>query len=298
VKVVGASVRGTVHERDGIPNQDAIAWSSPGGDASQLVAALSDGHGSRTAFRSHRGAALAVRAGIRCGLALVQRLGPGGLAGFDERLRRALVVEIVEEWRTSVHEDLGTEPLRAEELGALAHRDGPAAQRAVEAEPVLAYGATLLLAVLVAPFALLLQLGDGDILVIPAWGAPTRPLPDDPRLLGNETTSLCLPHADREFRVACLPVPDDGPTAFLLASDGLGNAYPDDQSFLQVGADLLARILANGLDAVAQELETYLREASRHSGDDVTVAVIWTGSDRTDASRWRPVEWPRTTPGS
>ena len=278
MKVIGATVRGTVHERDGLQNQDAVAWSTSDRQ-DRLVAAVSDGHGSLTAFRSHTGADLAVVAGVESGQDLVDRLGPDGLAGFDERLCRPLLAEVVDRWLASVAADLAANPLLEEELASLAQRDGTAARRSVEGRPVLAYGATLLLAVVVQAFALFVQLGDGDILVVPASGPPTRPLPDDPRLLGNETTSLCMPHAEREFRFACLPVPEAGPTVFLLATDGLANAYPDEQSFRQVGTDLLERIRSKGLDAVDRELAAYLQEASRHSGDDVTVAVIWTSPE-------------------
>lgn len=287
MNVIGATVRGTVHEREGLPNQDAVAWSTSR-HAERLVAAVSDGHGSRTAFRSHTGADLAVVAGVESGRELVDRLGPGGVARFDESLGLPLVEETVDRWLAAVAADLGAQPLLEEELASLAQSDGPAARVRVEADPVLAYGATLLLAVVVEGFALLVQLGDGDILVVPASGPPTRPVPDDPRLLGNETTSLCMRDAKREFRFACVPVVADEPMVLLLATDGLGNAYPNDQSFRRVGTDLLERIRSRGLDVVERELDAYLHEASRHSGDDVTVAVIWTGADHRLADEASP----------
>jgi len=220
---------------------------------------------------------LAVEVGVESGQTFAGSIDRAGRAGFDDAMFSLLAQEIVEQWAAAVGADLAVRALGEDELAVLAELDGPAARQAVEGDPVLAYGATLLLAVVGESFALFVQLGDGDILVVPASGPVTRPLPDDARLLGNETTSLCMPGADREFRFACRPLADDA-TVLLLATDGLGNAYPDEGSFRQVGADLLERIRSGGLDAVAHQLDDYLREVSIHSGDDVTVAVVWLGT--------------------
>jgi serine/threonine protein phosphatase PrpC len=275
--VVGASVRGTVHRRDGVPNQDAVAWAGPSGHEGRVVAAVSDGHGSPKAFRSRRGAQLAVKVGVEAGAAFLERLGRAGLGALDHHAWAPLTREIVDRWAADVRADLAAGPLREHELATVAEIDGPSARRAVESDPTLAYGATLLLVAVMGSFALFLQLGDGDILVVPAAGRVARPLRDDPRLFANETTSLCMPDAAREFRVACQPLTGPGPQVLLLATDGLANAYQDDTSFLQIGTDLLARIGAVGMDAVAAELEAFLQEAAEHSGDDVTVAVVWLG---------------------
>lgn len=273
--VVGASVRGAVHRRDGLPNQDAMAWTPPTESGGRLVAAVSDGHGSAKAFRSGRGARLAVTVGVDAGSAFLDRLGGAGLGALDQRAWGPLTRAIVDRWAAGVRADLAAGPISEQELADLADLDGPGARRAVEANPALAYGATLLVVAVLGSFALFLQLGDGDILVVPAAGQVTRALRDDPRLFANETTSLCMPDAAREFRVACRPLTRPGPQVLLLATDGLANAYQDETSFLQVGADLLARIGAVGIDAVAGELDAFLEEASVHSGDDVTVAAVW-----------------------
>jgi hypothetical protein len=40
-----------------------------------------------------------------------------------------------------------------------------------------------------------MRLDDGDLLTISADGATTRPIPEDARLVANQTTSLCQPGA-------------------------------------------------------------------------------------------------------
>ena len=140
----------------------------------------------------------------------------------------------------------------------------------------LAYGATLLAVVVAESFILYLQLGDGDILVVSEAGEVSRaPLPTDERLFANETTSLCLRDAWREFRSHFQVISASSPALILVSTDGYGNSFRDEAGFLQVGADVLAMIRADGLDAVSASLETWLTEASQEgSGDDVTLGIL------------------------
>jgi hypothetical protein len=70
-------------------------------------------------------------------------------------------------------------------------KDGEKARRLVEANPHLAYGATSLSFLLTPTYALYLQLGDGEMVTVSESGKIGHPLPEDSRLLANETTSLC-----------------------------------------------------------------------------------------------------------
>jgi len=125
--VVGASVRGASHLRNGLPNQDAIGWqahgahdqaqrSAPDGaedrrsdDArldgaraeSAMLLAVSDGHGSNRCFRSQTGASLAVR----CALDAMAQFQPAPEAGLDavaQNARELLAPRIVDSWREAV----------------------------------------------------------------------------------------------------------------------------------------------------------------------------------------------------
>lgn len=58
--MIGRAVRGASHRRSGAPLQDAIRWDPPHGEASSLVVAVADGHGSPVCVRSKVGAELAV----------------------------------------------------------------------------------------------------------------------------------------------------------------------------------------------------------------------------------------------
>ena len=97
----------------------------------------------------------------------------------------------------------------------------------------------------------------------------------------------------------------DDVEVLILATDGLGNAYPDEAALAQVGADLRERISHEGPDAVSEELKSYLREAAEHSGDDTTMVVVWMGVEGPDRpppslerrlSWGEPVTWPPANP--
>ena len=242
-KVVGRSVRGAMHVRKGLPNQDAFAI-VPSSDAAPLVVAVADGHGSPKSFRSDRGAAFAVRAAAEV-------LGASTPADREDRVRL-----LVAAWRDLVDADLAREPL-PEPVGPL---------------PRLAYGSTLLAAAVYPSGVWLAQLGDGDILAVDADQA-VRPVAGDASLIGNETTSLCMPEAASSFRTAWLP---SAPALLMMSTDGYCNSYRDDTAFLQTGPDLVRMIRAEGMGPVERNLESWLDESSRlGSGDDVTLAVVY-----------------------
>ena len=60
-QVMGSSVQGTSHIRQGLPNQDALYYSE---QQAPLVLAVADGHGSAKCFRSQQGAQLAVQCAV------------------------------------------------------------------------------------------------------------------------------------------------------------------------------------------------------------------------------------------
>lgn len=262
-RIVTASVRGPVHVRDGLPNQDATACWEPDGAGAPVVVALSDGHGGPKSPRSDVGARFAVEIAVEVGRALT--------GGEDAAERTAEA--IVDRWTATVEGHLAVLPLNGAESDVVGDN------------VLLAYGATLLLAVVDDSAAVLMQLGDGDILLSDPSHPATRPVPPDPRLIGNATTSLCMPGAAREFRCTTVPLAPREPSVLILATDGLANAYGDDRAFLQVAADLAGMIDRSGLDGVQADLDALVLEASAHSGDDVTVAVMVCGPGAVSSRR-------------
>lgn len=274
-RVIGTSVRGASHVRAGLPKQDAIGWLPESGEGLPLIVAVSDGHGSAKCFRSDIGALLAVQIATRTIQDFLSGQPEGAnLSAFKRAAEERLPQELVCRWKEAVEDALRSNPW-SEELEALAKKEGAAARQAVEANPLLAYGATLLTVLVTESFLLYLQLGDGDILTVAEGGEVSRPLAGDERLFANETTSLCASNAWRDMRIRFQTLSSLPPALILLSTDGYANSFREDAGFLKVGSDLLEIIRADGLDQVKANLETWLTEASQAgSGDDVTLGIL------------------------
>lgn len=274
--VLGCSVTGASHLRNGALNQDAIDFWPSIPDSEMAILAVADGHGGNRYFRSHLGAQLAVKIAVQ----LCRSFPPdlGGDISFnlvrntaEEKLPRDIVVA----WKREIDQHLQASPFREEELRQLRELEGEKAVQAVESDPYQAYGSTLLVAVASQAYVLYWQLGDGDILMVNQEGQVSRPLPSDARLIGNQTTSLCGPRAWQDFRFAVHDVPRQAPALIILSTDGYSNSFVSMDDYMQVGPDIYRYALENGLVGLKAELGNWLAETSaRGSGDDVTVGIL------------------------
>ena len=275
-RVMGETVPGASHLRAGVPNQDAILQVRESGWGPPLVVSVSDGHGSDKCFRSDRGSRFAVKVAARLvGEFLDESRGRADCAELESRAREYLPREFVSRWREAVEADLKARPFTEEELATVGEKDGPRGRTLVEQNPLLAYGATSLTVAVADSFVLYLQLGDGEILNVSETGEVAKALPEDERLFANETTSLCTPDAENNFRVRLQPLAGPPPALVLLSTDGYVNSFSDSAGFLKVGSDLLEMLRADGFDPVNASLKGWLEEATRSgSGDDCTLGLV------------------------
>jgi serine/threonine protein phosphatase PrpC len=303
-RCVGETIRGASHERGNLPNQDAIEW-YPGypniGDGLPLILAISDGHGSRKNFRSDQGSKLAVQTAIKVLQELflgdrVQAPSDAKLLGNSEYSDTALIADIaknrlpqklVHEWTQAVeHHWQQTQLSPTEELEwQQVQQEWERSVKNARPDPhldqplTIPYGATLLAVLVTEQFTLYLQLGDGDILCVSAQDQVSSPFERDPRLIANETTSLCTPNAWRDIRVKIQFhaefASEPAPILILLATDGYANSFSSSADFQKIGSDYREMIVSSGLKKVTQSLNQYLHETSQEgSGDDITLGII------------------------
>jgi hypothetical protein len=276
--VVGRSVQGASHARGGIPNQDAIQWFPESGVGPPLILSLSDGHGSPRNFRSDVGARFAVEeaTNLMRELLLAGQPDPSKLSTIKRTAEERLPGEIVRRWRAAVTRHLADHPITEEDLETLEKRRDPKARRSIEKDPPVAYGATLLSVLITSGFILYLQLGDGDILTVADNGEVTRPMTRDPRLIANETTSLCMNEAWREVQIKFQALYGPHPALILLSTDGYANSFVNENAFLKVGSDILDILRSDGFEVVEQNLSGWLEDASQSgSGDDITMGIVF-----------------------
>jgi serine/threonine protein phosphatase PrpC len=264
-------VRGKSHVLNGAPNQDALGSTAEPRGACVVVA---DGHGNKLHFRSASGARFAVEETIL----QFQKLGP-------ERPSEADILNlgrvIAENWKTHVLAHLSEQAFAEEEVAGL----DAEARTSLARQPEVAYGSTLLAVAATAEWVAYLQLGDGDILAVDESGVARRPLPPDPYVSGNRTTSLCQEDAWKQMRVT---VETGRPALIALSTDGYANCFATDGDFLQIGSDYL-QMVRQKPEHLANSLPDILTEATQQgSSDDITLALLYWGKSE---SRGRSSAW-------
>lgn len=226
---------------------------------------VSDGHGSRTCFRSGEGARQAVL--ITDELLRTQRM----VALLKEHHgMRSVAQEILRHWRSSIMNHLKQHPFTADETGPLDQQ-----QRSILGRNALvAYGATLLIACATDTEVFFLQLGDGDFLTLDGTGGVSGIFAPDGKHMGNATTSLCLPNALEEFRFYRWRT--GLPKMLMSSTDGYGNSFRSETGFHKALRDYARLINDHGWESVSEKLPEWLKETSEQgSGDDISIALIF-----------------------
>lgn len=273
----GASVRGPAHEREGRPNQDAVAC-LVGDSGGWAIAAVADGHGHLLAVRADVGSRLAVAAAVNEALRLRDDEDPERFSA------QALGEALTHTWRESVLADLASKPLSDSEL----ERSGNA--ETLETHPESAFGTTVVVTLAVGDRVLACQVGDGDIVVVDSGGGVAHPVPPDMRLIGTKTTSLASPSALDDLRIARLDLARTNVEAVVVATDGYVNSFSADDGFAAAARDLWKLLGDIGPEAVQAELEGWLASTSAEgTGDDASLVLLY------DEARLSP-RFQRTLP--
>lgn len=270
--ITAETVIGSAHRRQNKPCQDDFHYDVRPSSRCLVVA---DGHGSAKSPKSELGAQFAARKSI----AQLQEFADG-VSGkpFDVIKKYAeedLPRRLVKGWIDTVQ---SREPER-DDLRTL----------------LLEYGSTLLSVLVTSRYILYLQLGDGDILRVAPNGTVTRPIPNNPRLFANETTSLSMvdkltgqPNGWLEMTVVLEPIaaPLSAPALIVVSTDGYANSFSGEAGFIKVGPDILRMIQVDGWERVKRELPGWLKEATATgSGDDITVGLLWNSRARAANSK-------------
>jgi serine/threonine protein phosphatase PrpC len=242
--------------------------------------AVADGHGSEKAFRSDRGSKIAVDVMVKRLQQLAEGVRSGDLS-LDEYARDELPQQIVAEWKRRVDENLRGEPLTEDEFTIMGTKLRPNENPAtviqkIKDHPESAYGSTVLGATIIdSKYLVLLQLGDGDIVVVNSDHTTNKPITEDPRHIGDLTTSLSGGDAG-DMRVIVMEIdPNNPPSTVQLSTDGLSNSF-EEAGFLKFATDVDAMDNAT----VNSQLEGWLRHYSdRASGDDITCGLLRTTSN-------------------
>ena len=259
-------IRGVSHEKSGAPCQDDYIVSR---NEHGIIAVVADGHGSKACPYSKDGSRIAAEVVSEMFTDILSCNGANNAYRFIRQNIEDKVLKSIEYgWKSKVaefHARNGRELLDREKLYVL-------------------YGTTLLALIVTGVFILAVQLGDGDILSVSDTGETSWIF--DKEKIGTETESLCLKDSWKYIGYKLLPVVDDikMPVLFTLSTDGYRDSFTEKEGFKAIGKDYLTLLRANGKEYIENMLEEWLYEASRNSGDDITLVGVfneeWLKADR------------------
>jgi len=145
-----------------------------------------------------------------------------------------------------------------------------------EDPPEVAYGSTLLVAMIAADWLVCAQIGDGDMLAVGPDGSSFQPVAADDRLDGLRTTSLCQADAVASFRTGTHDLREMPLAALLLATDGYANSQAEEPWQPGVGRDLAELAAEHDQHWFEQQVPGWAQRcaSAEGSGDDTTIALL------------------------
>ena len=291
-QTIGASIQGATHIKNGQPCQDACAIHT---DNDFVVAAVADGHGSKSCPLSADGAEIAAN--------LICELLQASINELHDMKNVMLPRRIEMEWKKRVLEKhksmsmLKTDEFDKDALGqqllldAIKDESPPpeecdcdideiaALEPPIEDNDVYVLFGTTLLAVAICPdFAFALKIGDGDILMINDCDEVTQVLATKENI-GEDTESLCLKEAWRYIETQMIPAESlTNASMFMLTTDGYRNSFTSRAGFHKAGTDILHICRTEGIAYVESLLKEWLTATSQKgSGDDIAMAILLAG---------------------
>lgn len=259
------SVRGISHHKNGLPNQDSILIQKNGG---HFVAAISDGHGSSNCFRSHKGSQFAVNVFSEQITKYINLFPKTIDLDAIKQFGTSLPTLLVDAWKKKVDEDILNYPFSAKEN-----------PDETQLDKYLPYGCTLVSCYISEYYGIFCQIGDGDQFAVFSNNETTLLVPEDSRLTGNATTSMCLTNANDDFRVVIMEFSKVYyPEVLILGTDGVGNSYRNNIDLFKWAEDIKVLLQKEGSDYIENNLGFWLDEvSSTGSADDISMAVIVLG---------------------
>lgn len=231
------------------------------------IAVVSDGHGSEKHFRSAKGAEFASIVAIDAIKELM--MYEQNFSMNKDKLLLHLEKNIIFKWNIAVRDHYCDNPFTLEEINKLSFVDKANLESNIE----VAYGSTLIAAVLTKNYCFGIQIGDGDCTIFDNLGNVINPIPTDKRLQFNITTSLCDKEALKNFRHFW----NDKPAvAILVSTDGVRNSFKNETFYFDFCKTVIESLNEMINIEAENELEKFLRRLTvSGSGDDVSISTIY-----------------------
>ncbi len=267
------------HIKDGTPCEDA-SLSLFEKERGYAIAAVADGHGSSIYARSRFGSEFAVNAAKEVFTAFAEKFReqPGALTErmSDDETRRQTVRRItdaiLEHWLAAVDKHLQENPVTEEELAGMPEKFADMFRHEVDM-PTL-YGTTVIAALWMQDYLILVHQGDGRCAVFYDGGTFDQPIPWDKLCYDTYTTSLCEDSAAARFRSHVIDLREKPVAACFLGTDGVEDSFrsmDDMHIFYMQLCRLILEKQDNFVNGLAKTLPKLTKTGSQ---DDISVAGI------------------------
>ncbi len=283
--VCSKSVKGALHSRTGNSNQDSIRWKQSH-TSNTIVMSVADGHGSDIHFRSKIGSQIAVKIAVETLFELFhnQPIEINNVSQVKDIIRYSVPRILFHNWMDRVQYHVQKHPFSNNEIDHILKKKGPLILEKIIDNPKIAYGSTLLTAVITKNYFIFFQLGDGNILIVDNDKNVRNMFSNKNGDSGDKssvesivhTESLCMDDSWLEFKTGIFDFHALKPKLILLSTDGYCNSFNNESGFLKIGLDYLALLEEYGYSYLSENLYDILRQTSREgSGDDITLGLIY-----------------------
>lgn len=273
------TVIGHLHIQKNIPCEDSSDNFSDQ-EGRYHIAIVADGHGDPACFRSEIGSQIAVevsKASLQnfAEMFFSSESNMQSKLAFPKERRQAmkqLTDFIISQWTSRVLQHLEENPPAEEDWEKIGDKKAEYLE-GKHLEHI--YGTTLIAALMVSNWLILMQQGDGRCDVFYEDGTVDQPIPWDDRCFENVTTSLCDEDAAQRIRSQVIDTSLYPVIACYLGSDGVEDSYRTMEGTHVFYRELSCELVERPGTEFEDYLEGYFPDFSRNgSGDDVSVAGI------------------------
>jgi hypothetical protein len=281
-RIVTGSVQGATHKNLGIPNQDAVNYSQNTPENLPVILSVADGIGSPDFFRSDRGSRFAVETAVESANQLIDHV-----RAMDELsenvIRDQFCRTFTRHWMERVIKDYHEDPpentvIESNERKANFYYQSTGFENDTQKSEAIAaypYSTTSITLIATPQFLIVVQIGNGDVLMIEPAGVISRPFPVVLQDIG--VLSVSVPESWKLFEIWHKDNSDGSlPVAVFLTTDGYRDSYDFEQDFekycISVFHDFFTQY---DVETIQEGVSSVLYRVSLEgSGDDVTIGIL------------------------
>lgn len=267
-KVFNKTIRGYSHIKEDRICED---YSIGGRIQNSYFVIVADGHGGEDYFRSDKGSKLACVCAEECLKEFINNINLNNPKIDIDEVITHLGMSIISLWNDRVLGDIKKNPFSDLELEKATEKFKDRLLREERRE--VPYGTTLIVALKIQEYIILMQVGDGNIVLVDNNNKVLDVMEEDENCFLNATTSLCDSNVIENFRYKVLK--EENINAVFIGTDGIDNSFTDKSQLFNFYLSTLSVFQSKTYEDALDEVIDFLPSLSkRGSRDDISMAGI------------------------